>query len=47
MNGLGSISASDFSLRSGLKDLKNTYDRAMAVSCMNSIFVLDKWERGE
>jgi hypothetical protein len=39
MNWLGSVSASHFSKRSGLKDLKNTYDRAMVVSSMNSLFV--------
>ena len=46
MNWLGSVSASDFSARSGLKDLNNTYDRAMAVSCMNPLFVLEKMGKG-
>ncbi len=41
MNWLGNVSASDFSARSGLKDLKNTYDRAMATSCMIR-FALEK-----
>lgn len=44
MNWLGSDSTSDFSVRSGLKDMKNTYDIAMAVSYN---IPLMRRERGE
>jgi hypothetical protein len=47
MKWLGKDSASDFSVRSGLKNMKSTYDIAMAVSCHIPLLMMRIKERGE